>query len=128
MVEAVLPLEGSVDKVAGRRSWFRTNRSRQTSPLLSPCHLALYESPKEGGFPNAATAMPAAPHLLTQLLGHIDLDIPRNQLVVIPGLSGLGKSSPAFDTLYAEGQRRYVESLSTCAPVPADDGQSPTWT
>ncbi|MFZ4481602.1 MAG: excinuclease ABC subunit UvrA, partial [Rhodoferax sp.] len=46
---------------------------------------------------------------------NIDLDIPRNQLVVITGLSGSGKSSLAFDTLYAEGQRRYVESLSTYA-------------
>jgi excinuclease ABC subunit A len=45
----------------------------------------------------------------------VDLDIPRNQLVVITGLSGSGKSSLAFDTLYAEGQRRYVESLSAYA-------------
>ena len=45
----------------------------------------------------------------------IDVDIPRNQLVVITGLSGSGKSTLAFDTLYAEGQRRYVESLSTYA-------------
>ena len=45
----------------------------------------------------------------------IDLDIPRNQLTVITGLSGSGKSSLAFDTLYAEGQRRYMESLSTYA-------------
>ena len=48
----------------------------------------------------------------THNLKNIDLDIPRNQLVVITGLSGSGKSSLAFDTLYAEGQRRYVESLS----------------
>ncbi|AGX88117.1 excinuclease ABC subunit UvrA [Candidatus Symbiobacter mobilis] len=51
----------------------------------------------------------------THNLRNIDLDIPRNQLVVITGLSGSGKSSLAFDTLYAEGQRRYVESLSTYA-------------
>ena len=51
----------------------------------------------------------------THNLKGIDLDIPRNQLVVITGLSGSGKSSLAFDTLYAEGQRRYVESLSTYA-------------
>jgi excinuclease ABC subunit A len=47
-------------------------------------------------------------------LKNIDLDIPRDQLVVITGLSGSGKSSLAFDTIYAEGQRRYVES---CRPM-----------
>ncbi|RRD56302.1 excinuclease ABC subunit A [Comamonadaceae bacterium OH2545_COT-014] len=51
----------------------------------------------------------------THNLKNIDLDIPRDQLVVITGLSGSGKSSLAFDTLYAEGQRRYVESLSAYA-------------
>ena len=48
-------------------------------------------------------------------LKNIDVAIPRNKFVVITGLSGSGKSSLAFDTLYAEGQRRYVESLSTYA-------------
>src|SRR5438128_2286268 len=48
-------------------------------------------------------------------LKNIDLEIPRDQLVVITGLSGSGKSSLAFDTIYAEGQRRYVESLSAYA-------------
>jgi excinuclease ABC subunit A len=51
----------------------------------------------------------------THNLKNLNLDLPRNQLVVITGLSGSGKSSLAFDTLYAEGQRRYVESLSTYA-------------
>ncbi|MDH3688923.1 MAG: excinuclease ABC subunit UvrA [Gammaproteobacteria bacterium] len=51
----------------------------------------------------------------THNLDNIDLDLPRNKLIVITGLSGSGKSSLAFDTIYAEGQRRYVESLSSYA-------------
>ena len=51
----------------------------------------------------------------THNLKNINLDIPREKLVVLTGLSGSGKSSLAFDTLYAEGQRRYVESLSAYA-------------
>ena len=66
----------------------------------------------------------------------IDVDIPKNKLVVITGLSGSGKSSLAFDTIYAEGQRRYAESLSSYAKqfldlmdkpdVDGIDGLSPT--
>ena len=48
-------------------------------------------------------------------LKNVDVDIPRDKLVVMTGLSGSGKSSLAFDTIYAEGQRRYVESLSAYA-------------
>src|SRR6187399_1822768 len=48
-------------------------------------------------------------------LKNIDVEIPRDKLVVITGLSGSGKSSLAFDTIYAEGQRKYMESLSTYA-------------
>ncbi|MDP4964890.1 MAG: excinuclease ABC subunit UvrA, partial [Salibacteraceae bacterium] len=48
-------------------------------------------------------------------LKDVDLNIPRNQLVVITGLSGSGKSSLAFDTIYAEGQRRYIETFSSYA-------------
>src|SRR5438552_9425888 len=51
----------------------------------------------------------------THNLKNINLDLPREKLIVITGISGSGKSSLAFDTLYAEGQRRYVESLSTYA-------------
>src|SRR5689334_7782597 len=69
-------------------------------------------------------------------LKNISLEIPRNKFVVITGLSGSGKSSLAFDTIYAEGQRRYVESLSAYARqfleqlqkpnVESIDGLSPT--
>ena len=58
-------------------------------------------------------------------LKNLDLTIPRNQLVVITGLSGSGKSSLAFDTLYAEGQRRYVESLSAYARQFLDQMEKP---
>ena len=51
----------------------------------------------------------------THNLKNIDIDIPKNKFIVITGLSGSGKSSLAFDTLFAEGQRRYIESLSTYA-------------
>ncbi|HFQ13233.1 MAG TPA: excinuclease ABC subunit UvrA, partial [Gammaproteobacteria bacterium] len=51
----------------------------------------------------------------THNLKNIDLSLPRDRLIVITGLSGSGKSSLAFDTIFAEGQRRYVESLSTYA-------------
>ena len=49
-------------------------------------------------------------------LKNVDVTIPRNKLVVFTGVSGSGKSSLAFDTIFAEGQRRYVESLSAYAP------------
>src|SRR5512144_2572295 len=51
----------------------------------------------------------------THNLKNVNLDLPRHRLIVVTGLSGSGKSSLAFDTLYAEGQRRYVESLSAYA-------------
>ena len=51
----------------------------------------------------------------THNLQNVDLDLPRDKLIVITGLSGSGKSSLAFDTIYAEGQRRYVQSLSAYA-------------
>ena len=58
-------------------------------------------------------------------LANIDVAIPRNQLVVITGVSGSGKSSLAFDTLFAEGQRRYVESLSAYARQFLDQMEKP---
>ena len=48
-------------------------------------------------------------------LKNIDVTLPRDKFIVLTGLSGSGKSSLAFDTIYAEGQRRYMESLSSCA-------------
>ena len=58
-------------------------------------------------------------------LKNINVEIPRDQLVVITGLSGSGKSSLAFDTIYAEGQRKYVESLSAYARQFLDQIQKP---
>ena len=58
-------------------------------------------------------------------LKNINVKLPRNRMVVITGLSGSGKSSLAFDTLYAEGQRRYVESLSAYARMFLDQMQKP---
>ena len=58
-------------------------------------------------------------------LKNLDIDIPRNKLVVMTGLSGSGKTSLAFDTIYAEGQRRYVESLSTYARQFLDNVDKP---
>ncbi len=56
-------------------------------------------------------------------LKHVNISIPRNKLVVLTGVSGSGKSSLAFDTLYAEGQRRYVEPTQLVrAPLPRPDG------
>ena len=79
--------------------------SRGAAPAASP----------QTGAPVSAAAFIRVRGARTHNLKNIDLDIPRNRLVVITGLSGSGKSSLAFDTLYAEGQRRYVESLSTYA-------------
>src|ERR1700726_2722030 len=61
----------------------------------------------------------------THNLKNINLDLPRHRLIVITGLSGSGKSSLAFDTLYAEGQRRYVESLSAYARQFLDKMEKP---
>lgn len=61
-------------------------------------------------------------------LKNVDVEIPRDSLTVITGLSGSGKSSLAFDTIYAEGQRRYLETLSTYARQFVGTMERPMWT
>jgi len=60
-------------------------------------------------------------------LKNVDLELPRNQLIVFTGVSGSGKSSLAFDTIFAEGQRRYVESLSAYARQFLGQLDKPMW-
>ena len=84
-------------------------------PTSSLPRSAARASAASGPRPRSAPALIRVRGARTHNLKNIDLDIPRNRLVVITGLSGSGKSSLAFDTLYAEGQRRYVESLSAYA-------------
>jgi ABC-type microcin C transport system duplicated ATPase subunit YejF len=81
----------------------------------SPAPIRRLRERKAARAPEVGTGLIRVRGARTHNLKNIDLDIPRNQLVVITGLSGSGKSSLAFDTLYAEGQRRYVESLSAYA-------------
>ena len=90
---------------------------RLPPPMPPPSH-ATISRPRERNErlqSEVGTALIRVRGARTHNLKNIDLDIPRNRLVVITGLSGSGKSSLAFDTLYAEGQRRYVESLSAYA-------------
>ena len=95
------------------------NRSRSAPPLscsvLRDRPMPDPTEPATASLPSLEATMIRVRGARTHNLKNIDLDIPRNRLVVITGLSGSGKSSLAFDTLYAEGQRRYVESLSAYA-------------
>src|SRR5256884_2270891 len=83
-----------------------------------------------GGVPTGPAGPVGCPSILVRgarehNLKNVDVEIPRDRLVVITGLSGSGKSSLAFDTLYAEGQRRYVESLSAYARQFLDQMEKP---
>src|SRR6188474_2402975 len=84
----------------------------QTNPAMRAWAIDAYGSPNRSHSPTGFVRVRGA---RVHNLKNIDVDIPRHQLVVITGLSGSGKSSLAFDTIYAEGQRRYVESLSAYA-------------
>src|SRR5213080_2800993 len=78
-------------------------------------------TPAKGGSTDAPKATPrttiAVQGARVHNLKNISLEIPRDSLIVVTGLSGSGKSSLAFDTIYAEGQRRYMESLSSFAKL-----------
>src|SRR5699024_1979908 len=80
----------------------RTRQARYISRLVSHSRLDAMKSISVRG-------------ARTHNLANVDVELPRDQLIVFTGLSGSGKSSLAFDTIYAEGQRRYVESLSAYA-------------
>src|SRR5881275_1212863 len=91
----------------GKDRNFRASRQANTRSSDAMPRLAYVKSPSAGSIVISG----AREHNLRD----IDVVLPRNSLVVITGLSGSGKSSLAFDTIYAEGQRRYVESLSAYA-------------
>ncbi len=95
-----------------------TTPKREVTPVGEPAHDKVFRNeqrPARTGPAVQESALIRVRGARTHNLKNIDLDIPRHRLVVITGLSGSGKSSLAFDTLYAEGQRRYVESLSAYA-------------
>src|SRR5690606_13949287 len=105
---------GEAYKICDRNSKCRVNLKRNFAPFRLPLCLSNFSMTDD-----ISTLDPKQYILIkgAQIhnLKNLDVAIPRNKLVVVTGLSGSGKSSLAFDTLYAEGQRRYVESLSSYA-------------
>ena len=115
----------STSRLAPRRSCSELNaftfpECRRTRRLNSPIK-HLYQGFMSDPLRNSIIIRGAAEHNLR----NIDLELPRDALVVMTGLSGSGKSSLAFDTLYAEGQRRYMESLSAYARQYLDQMHKP---
>ena len=107
-------LEAGFDSIPGRRPMIAGSPAFiQTMPDADSCPIDAH--PAALPTPSMEAPMIRVRGARTHNLKNIDVDLPRNKLVVITGLSGSGKSSLAFDTLYAEGQRRYVESLSAYA-------------
>ena len=93
--------------------------------MLGSVYLLGARAPVEGALPIMALSKLVVRGARQHNLKNISLEIPRNSLTVITGLSGSGKSSLAFDTIYAEGQRRYVESLSAYARQFLDQMERP---
>src|ERR671926_520757 len=90
--------------------------ARKAAPPASPSRQGGTRQVTNGGTPKtAARTTIAVQGARVHNLRNISLEIPRDRLIVVTGLSGSGKSSLAFDTIYAEGQRRYMESLSSFA-------------
>ena len=86
-------------------------KHKQQNPIEGALVQQSLKQSMPAGEPRLISVRGAREHNLT----NVDIDLPRDRLVVLTGLSGSGKSSLAFDTIYAEGQRRYVESLSAYA-------------
>ena len=81
----------------------------------NPLEDAVYQQSQNHSMPTGEQRLISVRGAREHNLTNVDIDLPRDRLVVLTGLSGSGKSSLAFDTIYAEGQRRYVESLSAYA-------------
>ena len=116
-----MPVPGPSKSASFKDATKAQTAGRSAVPNEGPSALAKTPTEKAGALAPASLALAPSPQLIrirgarTHNLKNFNLDLPRQSLIVITGLSGSGKSSLAFDTLYAEGQRRYVESLSAYA-------------